>query len=78
MLHINPKTTDERLTYSMREVSRLLGLSETATFYAIRRGEIPSIRVGRRVLIPRAGLHGLLENPSDATQKQSNPGTEPL
>jgi excisionase family DNA binding protein len=29
-------------------------------YEAIRRGEIPSIRVGKRILVPRAKLHAML------------------
>jgi excisionase family DNA binding protein len=38
---------------SVKQVMRDLGLSKTAVYDAISRKEIPSIRVGRRILIPR-------------------------
>ena len=40
---------------------RLLGLSKASTYEAARRGEIPVIRVGRRLLVPTAALRRLLE-----------------
>jgi excisionase family DNA binding protein len=50
----------ERLVYSAAEVRVLLGLSRASIYEAIRRGEIPSIRVGRRVMVPRAALEAML------------------
>jgi excisionase family DNA binding protein len=38
---------------SVKQVMRDLGLSKTAVYDAISRKELPSIRVGRRILIPR-------------------------
>lgn len=42
------------------DAGQALGLGRSATYAAIRRGEIPSISVGRRVLIPTARLRELL------------------
>jgi excisionase family DNA binding protein len=33
-----------------------LGLSERSTRSALRRGDIPHIRVGRRIILPRAAI----------------------
>jgi excisionase family DNA binding protein len=53
--------SDERLTVTVPEAARLLGLSRMSAYNGIRTGQIPSIRVGRRVLIPRAALGRLLD-----------------
>jgi excisionase family DNA binding protein len=37
-------------------VAALLGLGRTATYEAARRGEIPSRRLGRRVVVPVPAL----------------------
>jgi excisionase family DNA binding protein len=52
----------ERLTYNVKETARLLGVSKNSCYEAIRRGELPSLRVGRRVLIPRNQLERLLSS----------------
>ena len=52
----------ERLTYTVEEAGRLLGLSRNSTYEAARTGELPTIRLGRRVLVPRAALERLLES----------------
>jgi excisionase family DNA binding protein len=51
---------DEKLVLSVDEARRILGLSRGLTYEAIRNGEIPSVRIGRRILIPRAALERLL------------------
>jgi excisionase family DNA binding protein len=50
----------EKLTLSVSEVSKLLGMSRSAVYEAIRQGQIPSIRFGKRILVPRIRLEMLL------------------
>jgi excisionase family DNA binding protein len=38
------------------EAARLIGLSESATYDAVSRGEIPAVRIGRRILVKRLEL----------------------
>jgi excisionase family DNA binding protein len=42
------------------EVARLLGLSRGTVYEAMRTGEIPSLRVGRRLLVPTHALRAWL------------------
>lgn len=42
------------------DAGRMLGLGKDATYAAVARGEIPSIRCGRRILIPVGKLRALL------------------
>ena len=44
---------NERLTFTVDEVARLLGISRSGAYDPIARGEIPSLNIGRRVLVPR-------------------------
>jgi excisionase family DNA binding protein len=41
-----------RLTVTVDEVATLLGLGRSAAYEAARRGEIPTRRLGRRIVIP--------------------------
>ncbi len=50
----------ERLTLTILEASRVLGIGRRQTYEAALRGEIPAVRVGRRVLVPRAALEQML------------------
>jgi excisionase family DNA binding protein len=45
---------------SIERAGAILGLGRSAAYDAARRGEIPSLRVGRRVLVPTARLRALL------------------
>ena len=47
---------EHRVTLSVEEVASLLGLGRTAAYEAARRGEIPSRRLGRRVIVPVPAL----------------------
>ncbi len=47
-------------TVSVDEVAQVLGISRNHAFRCVERGEIPSVRIGRRVLIPAAFLDRLL------------------
>lgn len=47
---------ETRLTLTIEEVAGLLGLGRTAAYEAARRGEIPSRRLGRRVVVPVPAL----------------------
>jgi excisionase family DNA binding protein len=58
--------TNEPLTYSVREVAQLLRLSRNSTYQACVKGEIPSIRIGKRILIPKAQFERLLAGSSEA------------
>ena len=57
----------ERPVLSVEETGELLGLSRNSMYSAIARGEIPSIRVGRRLLIPKAALLRLLLEAGNST-----------
>lgn len=51
---------DERQTASIEQVARILGISRASAYRAAERGEIPCIRIGGRVLVPRSALDRLL------------------
>lgn len=52
------------LTMTVPEAAKVLGISKNSAYLAAERGEIPTIRVGRRVLVPRAALDQLLASGS--------------
>ena len=57
----------EPKTYTVRQTSKALDISLNATYAAVRAGEIPSVRVGRRILIPRAALERWLASAGEAS-----------
>ncbi len=50
----------QRQTMTIPEVAAALGIGRNSAYEAVRRGDIPSITVGRRRLIPRAAFERLL------------------
>ena len=46
-----------RLTITVAEAARLLGIGRSAAYVAVHRGEIPHVRYGRLYLVP---VHRLL------------------
>lgn len=50
-----------RKTYSIAEAGRLLGIGRNAIYNAAARGEIPCIRIGGRILVPKLALDRMLE-----------------
>ena len=51
----------ERATMDVGEAAKLLGLSRNAAYAAVAAKQIPSLRLGRRIVIPRAALERMLE-----------------
>jgi len=49
------------LTYTANEAACLLGISRTTAYECVRSGEIPSLTLGRRVLISRVALERMLD-----------------
>ncbi len=49
-----------RLTYTVPEVAELLGISRSSAYECVRRGEIPALTLGRRVVIAKAAIDVLL------------------
>ena len=51
---------EERQTLTVDEAAEILGIGRNSAYDAIRRGEIPAVRLGRRLLVPRRALERLL------------------
>ena len=56
-----PIMVPERLTYTINEAARLLGISRAVAY---RPGVLPTIRVAGRLLVPRDALHQMLSRVS--------------
>jgi excisionase family DNA binding protein len=51
----------DALVLSVPAAGRMLGIARNAAYEAARSGEIPTIRVGGRVLVPKVALHAMLD-----------------
>jgi excisionase family DNA binding protein len=48
------------IVYTIEEAAKLLKLGRNSAYEAARNGDIPTLRIGRRLLVPRAALDRLL------------------
>jgi len=51
----------EKLTYSVTEVAKLLGISKGLAYELARNGQLPVLRLGNRMVIPRIRLEEFLK-----------------
>lgn len=58
----------DRPTLTVAETAELLGISRWLVQQAVQQGALPSVRLGRRILIPKARLQAWLEG------ERSEPG----
>jgi hypothetical protein len=56
----NVRAILNRPTCSVEEWRKIFGLSKNPAYEAVKRGDVPSIRVGGRILIPTAPLRKML------------------
>jgi excisionase family DNA binding protein len=59
---IQVETERVSLTLSVTEAAKVLGISRAFAYELVARGELPSRRFGRRVVVPRKALERLIEN----------------
>jgi excisionase family DNA binding protein len=51
----------ESLIVSIAEAARLLGVSDDLVYELTERGDLPCLRLGRRKVIPRQAIDGIIE-----------------
>ena len=54
------KMENDKLTLTVDETAKCLGIGRNSAYEAIARGEIPVVKVGKRLLVPKAALEKLL------------------
>lgn len=55
----------ERQTLTVEEAAKVLGIGRGTAYEAARTGELPTIRIGKRLVVPRAALERLLVEPRE-------------
>lgn len=63
---------EQRLTLTIEETAKVLGIGRQLAYDRVKTGEIPVVKIGRRLLVPRRALAKLLEEPPDVTSDHSN------
>ena len=61
--------TDECVVYSVPEVGKMLGLGRNGAYAAAERGEIPIIRIGRLMRVPKVALEKMLAKAAPKQRK---------
>ena len=51
----------ERLVLTVAEAGELLGISRAFAYELVARGELPVIRLGRRIVVPKAALLAMVD-----------------
>ena len=54
----------QRLTLTVEEAAQALGISRAFAYEAVDNGDIPCIRIGRRILVPKVALEKMINGPS--------------
>ena len=57
----SPRKSSDALTITVEAAGKKLGISRGAAYEAARSGQIPTLRIGRRVLVPSAAFDRLLQ-----------------
>jgi excisionase family DNA binding protein len=65
-----------RATMDLTEVAKVLGCSRTSAYRWAKNGTLPAIRLGRRVLVPRAAVDAML-HPAPPTPQPAQPTRVP-
>jgi excisionase family DNA binding protein len=57
----DPSPDRQRLTVSVEEAGRLLGISRGAAYARAGDGSLPTVRLGKRLLVPKSALDKMLQ-----------------
>ena len=61
---------DDKLTLSVEEAAKVLGIGRNLCYDRVKTGEIPAIKIGKRLLVPRRALEKLLADPKSLNRHQ--------
>ena len=52
----------ERLTLTVEQAGELLGISRALAYEMARTGRLPTLRFGKRIVVPRKAIENMLES----------------
>jgi excisionase family DNA binding protein len=55
------------LVYSVQEVGTLLGLTKNGAYEAAKRGDFPTIKIGRLIRVPKEAFHRMIDQAAKAS-----------
>jgi excisionase family DNA binding protein len=53
-------------TLKIEEAAKVLGISRNTAYDAAKSGQLPTVKIGRRFLVPKAALDRMLEGAAPA------------
>lgn len=63
-----------RLTVTVQEAAGILGISRGLAYQMAREGKIPTIRFGKRLVVPKWAIEYLLKQPKGLVTSQGSNG----
>jgi excisionase family DNA binding protein len=67
---------NQPLTLTVEQTAKLLGIGRSTAYELVRTGDIPSLRLGRRIVVPVGQIAERLGLPSDESRRLVRPGRE--
>lgn len=61
----------DRATLTVPEAAQLLGIGRDNAYAAVKAGQLPSLTIGRRLLVPVPALLALLGEPTDDAAREA-------
>ena len=65
-------TNDEPVVFTIDQAAKMLSIGRSTAYEGARTGDLPTIRIGRRLLVPRAALLRLLEEAGQAPRSRDD------
>lgn len=67
---LNEMSKVERLTLTVDEAAHLLGISRGLAYELAHCGQLPVVRLGRRLVVPKAAIMKMLEDVNEQYEKR--------
>ncbi|UFX41706.1 helix-turn-helix domain-containing protein [Bradyrhizobium sp. 41S5] len=61
------------LVYTVPEAGALLGLTKNASYEAAKRGDLPILRIGKLLKVPKAALHAMIGSAEALSVEKADP-----
>ena len=59
-------------TMTVTQTATVLGISRSSAYECVRRGVIPSLRLGRRIVVPTTSIEALLDSAATGTARNTS------
>lgn len=65
---------EKRLTVTVEQAGRMLGISRGLAYQMAHEGKIPTLKFGKRLVVPKWAIEHLLQEPQEAPASQHSSG----